>query len=228
MQIPLPGSRYWRSFSTNFQNLPSLNDNYKGQNEIEIQRNEKKSPFRRTPNSGPEFDLALRIINDKSFAVHLPDELENPHPFIIKAANGRAKDFFLRTGAAADPIFKLDAADHSMPALLIFLDVLIKLLVFRGYDIRINTAADGICCSKGEIKVTVMLREGFRKVISKNSNRKWSSEYTGQFIARIDNGSIRKEWREVNILKESSLARMAAIIELLGMQKSQNSQSDVK
>ncbi|WP_281233311.1 hypothetical protein [Flavobacterium gelatinilyticum] len=224
MKIPLPVSSYWRSFNLNSKPLPALADVFLETKSVEIPLNDKKNILRKSFNSGPDFDLAVRIINDPDFPLHLSDKLLNPCNVIYETR----RNHIIRTSYGVFSnvkSLKLITAEDNFERVLIFLDALIKLLNFRGQKVEINPDGTGLFFLKDGISTEFYLREGCRKIFCKSSNRERTTEFTGQFIVKIKNENIQREWREVDILKESSLARIAAIIEFAGTETKRSFES---
>lgn len=223
MKVPLPVSSYWRSFNLKPKPLPELTDAFMETKSIKIPLIEKKNILRKSFNSKPDFDLAVSIMNDPNFILHLPDQLHNPCTIIFETK----KYHVIRNSYGVFPyhkcngqILNLSTAEINFERVLIFLDALIKLLNFRGQQVEINTDGTGLFFLNEVSQTELLLREGCRKVFCKSSNRERTTEFTGKFIVKIKNESVQKELREVDILKESSVAHIVALIELIETEKS--------
>lgn len=210
LKVPLPTSSYWRNF--NFKPLPELAETFLEKKSIEIPVSINKKQLRKSSKSGLDFDLAIKILNDLDFPLYLPKKLDNPSEILeVKRKQGMENSLY---DEFFSQILNLDIAQSSTLRVLVFLDTLIKLLSFRGHEVQINTQHIGLVFIKEGKSVELSIREGCKKVFCKSSYKKWTLEFTGQFIVKIKCASVRKEFRQINVLKESSLARIAAIIEL--------------
>lgn len=206
LKVPLPASSYWTSFHVRQQH--ELEEAFLEKTSIEIMVSGNKKLLRKSARSGPDFDLAVKILNDPDYPLHLSDKLDNPSEILQVERKQEINE------ECCSQILKLDIAHSNTLRVLIFLDALVKLLNFRGHQVQINALKTGLIFLKDGSNVELSIREGRKKVFYKSSYREWTSEFTGQFIVKVKFGGVQKEMRQINLFKESGLARIAAIIEL--------------
>lgn len=107
----------------------------------------------------------------------------------------------------------MHVADALMPRAFRFMDALIRLLEYRGHELRKNQYGHPVAVVDG-IEIEVYLREAGKRVPSKSG---YGTELvpTGLFIFQVGKYSDQKEWRDGSTPIEGLLARIVAKLELL-------------
>lgn len=212
MQIPLPSSSYWRNFSSSKVIVPSLSDNYKGCREIEIDTLESNVTLRKTGKSGPEYDLIVTILNDDSFKISL-DQIAVKNADIKLKAKVCESGFPRSFQSADNKVLLFDVSQKNFKRVLVFMDVLVKLLIHRGHIFITGSAGESLIYTKEGRKFEIQIKEKSKKKSCINSYKKRLSSYTGLFTFKIISPNARKEWKDINILDRRNIARIAALIE---------------
>ncbi len=220
LKIPLPKSKYWTRPEYKRADIPKLNLDYKGNNEIGILKKRYEMQLRATSKPTPLQDLAKSINEDPNAPLIVLKKLENPSE-IVSATEKHWINKFLNDGIQEpkSQILNLNIAAENVNRALLFMDAFIKLIVYRGHKFgKSESGFDIVTCNNG-IEIKVDLREALKRM-TRNGLRE-TSEYifTGDFIFRISRDSNKKEWRDGRILLEDNLALIVAKLELMAVEE---------
>jgi hypothetical protein len=94
------------------------------------------------------------------------------------------------------------------------MDALIKLLEYRGHELRKNQYGYSVAVVDG-IEIEVHLREANKRIPSKQSYSATELIPTGNFVFQVGKYSEQKEWRDGSTLLEGILARIVAKLEIM-------------
>jgi len=216
MQIPFPGLNQQIKFKNNRIGKPKLPFAYNGIQQIGILKKAYEMQFRKVVKATPLLNLIKSIESDAEAPLTVPNQLINPvHVIRNSVAYWNNTD----KKNEAKGILYLNVAPQNIPRALRFMDVLIKLLAYRGHQFEESPDKTGIIFMKDEIVIDLNLREALKRIPLKRGQD--TSEYvpTGVFVLQIRKDSYKKEWRDGSISLENNLAGIVAKLELIAIEE---------
>ena len=218
MQISLPSNRHWNKPEYKRSKTPKLSSDYKGSDEIYILKKRYEMQSRRTSKSSPLLDSVNQIRKDLTDLLIVKQKLENPSKIVLVTENyfknlkENDNDFL--------EILNLNVSKKSINRALLFMDAFIKLLEYRGHQLRKNkNGSDCILFTIG-IEIEIDLREALKRITIEGKRETSEYVFTGEFILRAKRESIKKEWRDGKDLLENKLAIILAKLELIANEES--------
>lgn len=216
MEIPLPGSNHWTKSPYLKGANPILSTNYLGIKFVEIEQKKYELQLRKTSKPTPLLDLAKMIQQDPNAPLKVGKVLVNPNKIINETRLfWKDKDILKDLLQDSDQVLFLNVLKENFERALCFMDALIKLLEYRGYQFGVGEEGTGIIIVNQKEIITLKLREALKRIPPKAGED--SSFYVGtnQFVLRISNGLIQHEWRDKKVFLEEILHLIVAKIELL-------------
>lgn len=205
--ILLPENGYWSKikFGKNIEKTP-LDKSIEFDAKIELSVDTEKSPKQK---------IIDEIVTDTKAPVKVSEKLRNPDKLVSDTEayyNKRKKDRYFRDDSST--ILYINVTDENNKRALRFMDALIKLLRYRGFEfIRENHQ---LKMKIDNVSFPFYLREHHKRVPNKEgSYPSFIYEPTGNFIFTTGEHSIKKEWSDSKIKLEDRLIQIVADIEIL-------------
>ncbi|CAM3405627.1 hypothetical protein [Flavobacterium chungbukense] len=218
MQIPLPNNRHWNKLEYKRSERPKLSTEYNTINQIYILKKRYEMQFRYTSKSTPLLDSVHQIKKEVSDLLIVKQKLENPSK-IVYATEDYYKNLKKNDNDFLE-ILNLNVSNKSVNRALLFMDAFIKILEFRGHQMRKNNnGSDSILFTNG-IEIEIDLREALKRITIEGKRETSEYVFTGEFILRAKRESIKKEWRDGKDLLENKLAIILAKLELIANEES--------
>ncbi|MCV2486500.1 hypothetical protein OD917_16320 [Flavobacterium sp. SH_e] len=214
IQVPLPYASYWVQVRYGREWKTKLPQNYAGSQTVEILK-KKFETEKHIPVPLPIVLLTREIEKDPKAPLEVGEKLNKPHRLIqITKDNWEKRD---RSKSYWEPnregLF-LHVADALMPRAFRFMDALIKLLEYRGHELKKNQYGYTVAVVDG-IEIEVHLREANKRVPSKQGYSATELMPTGVFVFQVGKYSDQKEWRDGTTPLEGILARIVAKLEIM-------------
>lgn len=218
MQIPLPNNRHWNKPEYKRLERPKLSSEYNKNNQIYILKKRYEMQFRRTSKSTPLLDSVNQIKKELNDLLIVKKKLENPSK-IVSATEDYYKNLKKNDNDFLE-ILNLNVSNKSVNRALLFMNAFIKLLEFRGHQLRKNNnGSDSIFFTNG-IEIEIDLREALKRITIEGKRETSEYVFTGEFILRAKRESIKKEWRDGKDLLENKLPIILAKLELIANEES--------
>ncbi|BFM44011.1 hypothetical protein CFS9_26520 [Flavobacterium sp. CFS9] len=214
MQVPLPYASYWVQVRYGREWKTKLPQNYTGSQTVEILK-KKYETEKHIPVPSPIVILTREIEKDPKAPLGVGEKLNKPHKLIqITKDSWNKRDKSKRYWEPDREGLYLHVADALMTRAFCFMDAFIKLLEYRGHELRKNQYGYTVAVVGG-IEIEVQLREANKRVPSKQGYSTTELIPTGKFVFQVGKYSDQKEWRDGAILLEGMLARIVAKLEIM-------------
>ncbi|KAF2517165.1 hypothetical protein [Flavobacterium foetidum] len=214
MEVPLPGSTYWTKSPYLKAPKPELSPIYFGNSHVEIVKKGYELQLRKTSKSTPLLDLVKEIRNDAKAPLKVSRSLKNPEQIIARTKLfWTDKEISTEVFARSEGVLFLNVSNAKLVRALCFMDALIKLLVYRGHHFELGESGSGLVIINNQA-VTITLREAMKRIPPKIDEDASHYINSGEFVLRITNGLLQKEWRDKKVTLEDMLAVIVAKIEL--------------
>lgn len=214
IQVPLPYTSYWVQVKYGREWKTKLPQNYTGFPTVEILK-KKFETEKHIPVPSPIVLLKREIENDQKAPIEVGKKLNKPHRLIQITKNSWDKrDKSKRYWEPDKEGLSLHVAYALMPRAFRFMDALIKLLEYRGHELRKNHYGYTVAVVY-EIEIEVHLREANKRVPSKQSYSSTELIPTGKFVFQVGKYSEQKEWCDGTTPVEKLLARIVAKLEIM-------------
>lgn len=171
------------------------------------------------PVPSPIVLLTREIEKDPKAPLEVGEKLNKPHRLIqITKDNWEKRDKSKSYWEPNKEGLFLHVAEALMPRAFRFMDALIKLLEYRGHELRKNHYGYSVAVVEG-IEIEVHLREANKRMPSKQSNSATELIPTGKFVFQVGKYSEQKEWHDGTTPLEGILARIVAKLEIMAEKK---------
>jgi hypothetical protein len=220
MNIPLPKVGHWAKVKYNYpvekRKLPK-NNSWK--NEIQLKKiKEGETKF---PGILSKYnELEKKIIKKEGNSLIVPEQLVNPHPFIVASkeyyTNKKIKWGTKEYDRLINDTISLEVSSDLVERALRIMDTLIKVMESRGHKFMIQDRSTILVIQGEEIKIRI--REKYTR-IPKPTNYSWQ-EYdhipSGILIFCVHERHNRVDWLEGKVPLEKQLPRIIAKLEIKG------------
>jgi hypothetical protein len=214
IQVPLPYASYWVQVRYGREWKTKLPQNYIGSQTVEILK-KKFETEKHIPVPSPIVLLTREIEKDPKAPLEVREKLNKPHRLIqITKDSWDKRDKSKRYWEPDKEGLFLHVAHGLMPRAFRFMDALIKLLEYRGHELRKNQYGYTVAVVDG-IEIEVHLREANKRVPSKQGYSTTELIPTGDFVFQVGKYSEQKEWRDGATPLEGILARIVAKLEMI-------------
>lgn len=213
LKVPLPHASYWVQLKHGYSWVAKLSESFEGPESIAILKKKYETNVP-PPVASPIVVRTREIEKDPKAPLTVGERLTKPQRLIqITKDSWEKRDKNKRYWEPDKEGISLHVADTLMPRAFRFMDALIRLLEYRGHELRKNQYGYTVAVVDG-VEIEVGLREAGKRVPSKSG---YGTELvpTGLFIFQVGKYSDQKEWRDRSIPIEGLLARIVAKLELL-------------
>ncbi|MFB9076723.1 hypothetical protein ACFFLS_24090 [Flavobacterium procerum] len=219
LEVPLPGSTYWTKSPYLKAPKPELSPVYFGNSHIEIVKKGYELQLRKTSKATPLLDLAQEIRSDLKAPLKVSRSLKKPKQIIERTKLfWTDKEISIDVFSRSEGVLFFNVSNKKLLRALCFMDALIKLLEHRGHHFELGEKGSGLVVIHNKI-ITVTLREALKRIPPKIGEDASNYVSSGEFILRISNGLVQKEFRDKKVLLEDMLVVIVAKIELFGYEE---------
>jgi hypothetical protein len=212
LNIPIPKNGHWQKVKFNkpikIEKLPA---DFIGNETVELQLRGEGTEW--NDDQTPLTILSKQIKNDPKAPTTVPERLDKPDKLTSNTKTYWAlpeRDRYDR-GKKIETL-PISVEKNNRARALLFMDTLVKLLKYRGYEI-VQENGETKVEIRG-IRIPFRLREATKRVPSSDKWRTADYVPTGEFILKTGQWSSDKEWRDSKIKLEDQLPKILAKLEL--------------
>lgn len=214
-EIPLPPNGYWLKLKYNKPLTKEiLSIDFNGIDGIELTVREEGSII--NTDQSPLTILTKQIQSDQNAPLKVPEKLTKPDILTLQTKEFKSKDnpdyYNYRTSKI--DVLSIYVEKGNFNRALLIMDMLVKLLRYRGHSFKRDINGFGPHIMIKEISFPFSIREAKKRIPSEKPY--YSSTYvpTGVLVLKIGESYKVMEWKDGTIKLENQLAKIVAKIEI--------------
>lgn len=215
-EIPLPPNGYWLKLKYNkpfTKEILSLD--FKGIDGIDLIIREENSII--NTDQSPLTILTKQIQSDPNAPLKVPEKLTNPDVLTTQTKDSKSKEdynYYNYRTSKIDLLSIYGVEKENFNRALIIMDMLVKLLRYRGHSFKRDINGDGPHIMIRDISFPFSIREAKKRILSEKAHYRSTYVPTGVLVLKIGESYKAMEWKDGTIKLENQLTKIVAKLEI--------------